>query len=235
MSSRVKYTRTIEIVVRRGEFADNTALMLAFKPNGSTHDAQYPICWKTAEFSAKEPGSTQVIYENQLVFGYPGMNEEGTVVEGLTTWSKIDPDYKTSLTQKDDHVRVFTDPPVKGQTDAVSVENMTDDHHDIALGFILEGHQQIPTPMIMFDNIDAGSTVAVEFVPKVSAYVTSRYRRGAVLRDPIKTPADSENPDGVETPEIWSANLADLKEHTLLMFTKNPVSGVYSLKRAMLF
>ncbi|KAG8834611.1 hypothetical protein FRC17_008092 [Serendipita sp. 399] len=165
-----------------------------------------------------------VIYENQLAFGYPQLSEDGVVLT-MATWGEVDPDQKISLKQNEAGVRTFTRPPVEGTKDAVSVDNLTEENQDLALGFVSDPGMP-PIPVILFDSVGAevpspDSGVVVRFAPLVSAYVTSQYEQGDVLREKIETPA------------IWSANMTNLKEYTTLFFSRNPTTGTYSFKQAL--
>ncbi|KAG8833563.1 hypothetical protein FRC17_010445 [Serendipita sp. 399] len=151
----------------------------------------------------------------RLAFGYPQLSEDGVVLT-MATWGEVDPDQKISLKQNEAGVRTFTRPPVEGTKDAVSVDNLTEENQDLALGFVSDPGMP-PIPVMLFDSV--GGRGPVRTVGFRLCYIP--YEQGDVLREKIETPA------------IWSANMTKLKEYTTLFFSRNPTTGTYSLKQAL--
>ncbi|KAG8830961.1 hypothetical protein FRC18_007318 [Serendipita sp. 400] len=128
---------------------------------------------------------------------------------------------KPSLKRKEDEA------PVAGQQGAVSVENKTDEDQEVVLGFASD---PAPTPILYFDAVSntfdpissPDADVLTQFTPIVSAYVTSQYQQGQIMKN------------GVEVKPIWTAEMSSLKETTVLIFSRDKTTGEFYLGPAVM-
>jgi hypothetical protein len=65
-----------------------------------------------------------------------------------------------------------------------------------------------------------GSHVTAKFTPVLRAYITSDYQETAIIRGAIDTPA------------IWSQDLAALSDSTTWNLTRDPATGHYTIEEA---
>ncbi|KAG8854916.1 hypothetical protein FRB91_002976 [Serendipita sp. 411] len=212
----VKYHRAISIV-EQGDLPNDTTLMLSFHTVDNTFKPQYSVCWVVGTFPANRPGQMPAFYNNQLVFVYPNVDPETNIVYPQT-WREVDIGQKTSLEKKEDGVHVFTT-PVAGQQGAVVVENKTEEDRDLVLGFASD---PTPTPILYFDAVSPDADVLTQFTPIVSAYVTSQYQQGQIMKN------------GVEVKPIWTAEMSSLKETTVLIFSRDKTTGEFYLGPAVM-
>ncbi|KAG2125971.1 hypothetical protein DEU56DRAFT_823540 [Suillus clintonianus] len=127
---------------------------------------------------------------------------DGNIIDAETC-VKINDSEKTSLTESN-NVFHFS-PPQAGTSGILQAVNNTGAIQDIAVE--LTAHRD-------------GSHVTAEFTPVLRAYITSDYQETAILRGAIDTPA------------VWSQNLAGLKESTTWTLTRDLASGRYSIVQA---
>ncbi|KAG1777086.1 hypothetical protein EV702DRAFT_1105712 [Suillus placidus] len=162
----------------------------------------FPVVWKVSKF-----GKT-----GGLAFTKPQV-ENGNIIDAAT-YVKINDSEKTTLTEADG-VYQFSAPQA-GTTGVLQAMNSTGDAQDIAVGFMNKG-ESMPTPALFFNGVGDGSNVTAKFTPVLRAYITSDYQETAILRGAI------------DTPTIWSRNLAELAPSTTWSLTREPASGKYTL------
>ncbi|KAG8752526.1 hypothetical protein FRC14_006975 [Serendipita sp. 396] len=158
------------------------------------------------------------IYDNQLAFVYPRIDPETNIIYPKT-WQDIDIGQKTSLEKKSSGVCVFT-APVAGQQGAIVVENKTKENQDLVLGFGSDPGMP-PTPILCYDAVGPDAAVLTQFTPIASAYVTPQYQQGQIMKN------------GVNLSPIWTADMSALKETTVLMFSRDRVTGAFHLQPAV--
>ncbi|KAG2125970.1 hypothetical protein DEU56DRAFT_823534 [Suillus clintonianus] len=204
------------LTFQSNDLGKDVSLMLTFDKNmeGSLYRDVFPVVWKVSSFRKTGPYKAHATYTSQLAFSKPQL-VDGNIV-GAETCVKINDGEKTSLTESN-NVFHFS-PPQAVTSGVVQAVNNTGDTQDIAVGFMNKG-DLIPTPALFFSGVKDGRDVMAEFIPVLRAYITSDYPETAVLPEPVDTPA------------IWSQNLAALKESTTWTL-KRDASGHYSIVQA---
>ncbi|KAG8854917.1 hypothetical protein FRB91_002977 [Serendipita sp. 411] len=208
-----QFTRTLYIV-NQGDLPDDTTLMLSFEPIEGLYRDTYPVCWRVGTFAAEKPGAMIVTYKNQLAYTRPQVLN-GNIVS-CSTWQNINVGQKTTLNKNSNGVYSF-DGVSAGQDGYLIAANNCGDIQEMSIGFETTPGMP-PSQVLYFDNIGQGSNVTTQFTPLLSAYVTSQYQQTEILRGEI------------QTPNIWTQDLAKLKETTTLIFSRNKATGQYSLK-----
>ncbi|KAG8867425.1 hypothetical protein FRC20_005798 [Serendipita sp. 405] len=145
----------------------------------------------------------------------PYVDPETNVVYAKT-WQEVDIGQKPSLKRKEDEA------PVAGQQGAVSVENKTDEDQEVVLGVTRFASDPASTPILYFDTVSPDTDVLTQFTPIVSAYVTSQYQQGQIMKN------------GVEVKPIRTAEMSSLKETTVLVFSQDKTTGEFHLGPALM-
>ncbi|KAG2339415.1 hypothetical protein BDR05DRAFT_891829, partial [Suillus weaverae] len=161
------------------------------------------------------PFRAQATYTSQLAFSIPQV-ENGNIIDAETC-VKINDSEKTTLTEAN-NVYSFSAPQA-GTAGVLQAVNSTGDVQDIAVGFMSKG-QLMPTPALYFNGVGDGSHVSAKFTPVLRAYITSDYQETAIIRGAIDTPA------------IWTRNLAELAPSTTWNLTRDPATGRYTIAQA---
>jgi hypothetical protein len=172
----------------------------------------FPIVWKVSTFGKEGAYRAQATYTNQLAFSKAQVVNGNLISAG--TCVKINDSEKTTLTQAND-VYHFSAPQA-GTSGILQAENKTGAVQDIAVGFMNKG-DLMPTPALYFNDVGDGSSVKAQFTPILRVYVTSDYQETAILRGAIDTPA------------IWTQDLAALAESTTWTLKRDMATGHYSI------
>ncbi|KAG2037053.1 hypothetical protein BDR03DRAFT_958420 [Suillus americanus] len=146
---------------------------------------------------------------------------KGQVVDGnfisAGTSVQINVGQKTKLTEARGDYSFST--PEAGSSGFLQAVNNTGAIQDIAVGFHNKG-DLMPTPALYFDEVGDGSQVTAQFTPILRVYITSDYQETAILRGAIDTPA------------IWTQDLAALAEITTWNLKRDTGTGHYTIVRA---
>ncbi|KAG1724084.1 uncharacterized protein EDB91DRAFT_144090 [Suillus paluster] len=175
----------------------------------------FPVVWRVSKFGKTGPYRMLATYTSQLAFSIPQV-VSGNIVDAETC-VKINDGEITTLTDVND-VFHFS-PPKAGITGVLQAANKTGAIQDMAIGFMNPG-DLMPKPALFFNEVGDGSNVTARFTPVLRAYITSDYQETAILRGAIDTPA------------IWSKNLAALPESTIWNLKRDPANGHYSITQA---
>ncbi|KAG1777069.1 hypothetical protein EV702DRAFT_1105493 [Suillus placidus] len=194
---------TRNLTFQSNELGKDVSIMLTFDgAMEGLYEDFFPVVWKVSKF-----GKT-----GGLAFSKPQV-ENGNIIDAATC-VKINNSEKTTLTEANE-VYQFSAPKA-GTTGVLQAVNSTGAVQDIAVGFMSKG-QLMPTPALYFNGVGDGSHVTAKFTPVLRAYITSDYQETAILRGAIDTPA------------IWSRNLAELAPSTTWTLTRDPASGKYTI------
>ncbi|KAG1777508.1 hypothetical protein EV702DRAFT_1101677 [Suillus placidus] len=204
---------TRNLTFQSNELGKDVSIMLTF--NGAMeglYEDFFPVVWKVSKFGKTGSYSAKATYTSQLAFSKPQV-ENGNIIDAATC-VKINNSEKTTLTEANE-VYQFSAPKA-GTTGVLQAVNSTGAVQDIAVGFMSKG-QLMPTPALYFNGVGDGSHVTAKFTPILCAYITSDYQETAILRGAIDTPA------------IWSRNLAELSPSTTWSLTRDAASGKYMI------
>ncbi|KAG1777082.1 hypothetical protein EV702DRAFT_1105693 [Suillus placidus] len=204
---------TRNLTFQSSDLGKEASIMLTFDgAMEGLYEDFFPIVWKVSKFGKTGPYRAHATYTSQLAFSKPQL-ENGNIIDAETC-VKINDSEKTTLTEADDVFQFSA--PQAGTTGVLQAVNSTGAVQDIAIGFMNKG-DLMPTPALYFSGVGDGSHVSAKFTPVLRAYITSDYQETAILRGAIDTPA------------IWSRNLAELSPSTTWSLTREPASGKYTL------
>jgi hypothetical protein len=154
-------------------------------------------------------------YKNQLTFIKPQVS--GDIIVGASTWVDINTGQQTTLT---DSTGVFSfstpvaEPPPP--TTAFQAINKTEAPQALGVGFDT-GKQFPPATALFFNPVPVNYNLTAEFTPTLTAYVVTNYQKNQILRGAI------------QSPPIWSQNLAGLDATTSWTFAKDSTTGDFTL------
>ncbi|KAG1742123.1 hypothetical protein EDB19DRAFT_1702133 [Suillus lakei] len=204
---------TRNLTFQSNDLGKEATIMLTFDADmEGLYEDFFPVVWKVSKFGKTGPYRAHATYTSQLAFSKPQV-VDGNIIDAETC-VKINDSEKTSLTEAND-VYHFS-PPQAGTSGVLQAVNNTGAIQDIAVGFMNAG-DLMPKPALYFKEVGDGSHVTAEFTPVLRAYITSDYQETAIIRGAIDTPA------------IWSQNLAALPEHTTWTLKRDAASGHYSV------
>ncbi|KAG1846404.1 hypothetical protein DFJ58DRAFT_799177 [Suillus subalutaceus] len=172
----------------------------------------FPVVWKVSKFGKTGPYRAHATYTSQLAFSKPQV-VDGNIIDAETC-VKINDSEKTTLTEAND-VYHFS-PPHAGVSGVLQAVNSTGAIQDIAVGFMSPG-DLMPKPALYFNGVGDGSHVTARFTPVLRAYITSDYQETAIIRGAIDTPA------------IWSQDLAGLADSTTWTLKRDAATGHYTM------
>ncbi|KAG2037046.1 hypothetical protein BDR03DRAFT_1092153 [Suillus americanus] len=172
----------------------------------------FPVVWKVSTFGQTGSYRARATYTSQLAFSKPQV-VDGNIIDAETS-VKINVSEKTTLTEAND-VYHFS-PPQAGASGVLQAVNSTGDVQDIAVGFMSPG-DLMPKPALYFNGVGDGSHVTARFTPVLRAYITSDYQETAIIRGAIDTPA------------IWSHDLAGLAQSTTWTIKLDAATGHYTI------
>ncbi|KAG1870513.1 hypothetical protein C8R48DRAFT_85691 [Suillus tomentosus] len=188
-------------------------LMLAFDADiEGLYEEFFPVVWKVSKFGETGPYRTRVTYTSQLAFSKPQV-VDGNIIDAETA-VKINVSERTTLSEAND-VYHFS-PPQPGASGVLQAVNETGAIQDIAVGFMSPG-DLMPQPALYFNGVGDGSHVTARFTPILRAYITSDYQETAIIRGAI------------DTPVVWSQDLAALAESTTWTLTRDLSNGHYTI------
>ncbi|KAG1771183.1 hypothetical protein EV702DRAFT_1137405 [Suillus placidus] len=208
------FTRSLTFL--SNDLGNEASIMLTFDGDmEGLYEDFFPVVWKVSTFGEAGSYAAKATYTSQLAFSKPQVRI-GNIINAETC-VKINDGEKTTLTEADG-VYQFSAPQA-GTTGVLEAMNSTGAVQDIAVGFMSMG-QLMPTPALYFNGVGDKSHVTAKFTPVLRAYITSDYQETAILRGAIDTPA------------IWSRNLAELAPSTTWILTHDPASGKYTIAQA---
>ncbi|KAG1864412.1 hypothetical protein F4604DRAFT_1928864 [Suillus subluteus] len=114
---------------------------------------------------------------------------------------------------------VKINPPQAGTSGVLQAVNKTGAVQDLAVGFLNKG-DLMPTPALYFNEVGDESSVKAQFTPILRVYITSDFQETAILRGAIDTPA------------IWTQDLAALAENTTWNLKHDTATGRYTVVQA---
>jgi len=209
------FTRNLTFVAN--DLGREATLLLVFDDTGipGQYRTIFPVAWKVSTFGASGAYSLKVTYHSE--FGFTRA-ESGGIVEA-SAFIHMNPGEKTIL-EKQGGVYQFTRPSlIQPPSPNMEVENGTSEHQDIGFG-IFSQPERPPQDILLFDNLNAGSIAQIgQFNPIISAYVTSDYKQGQILRGQPTVPV------------ILKENLAHLEQDTIWKLEYNPASGQFHIVR----
>jgi hypothetical protein len=207
---------TRNLTFQSNDLGKEVTLMLTFDADmEGLYEDFFPVVWKATKFGKSGPYRSEATYTSQLAFSKPQV-VNGNIIDA-STCVKINVGEKTSLTEANEVYHFST--PATGVHGVLQAVNNTEAVQDIAVGFMTKG-DLMPKPALYFNEVGDGSHVTAKFTPVLRAYITSDYQETAIIRGAIDTPA------------IWSQDLAALSESTIWNLTRDPATGHYTIERA---
>ncbi|KAG1813789.1 hypothetical protein EV424DRAFT_1541646 [Suillus variegatus] len=201
------------LTFQSNDLGKEATLMLAFDADiEGLYEEFFPVVWKVSKFGETGPYRTRATYTSQLAFSKPQV-VDGNIVDAETA-VKINVSERTTLTEAND-VYHFS-PPQPGASGVLQAVNATGAIQDIAVGFVSPG-DLMPQPALYFNGVGDGSHVTARFTPILRAYITSDYQETAIIRGAI------------DTPVVWSQDLAALAESTTWTLSRDPSNGHYTI------
>ncbi|KAG1770429.1 hypothetical protein EDD22DRAFT_948379 [Suillus occidentalis] len=197
------------------DLGKEATLMLTFDAMDGLYEEFFPVVWKVCKFGKSGPYRAHATYTSQLAFSKPQV-VDGNIIDAETC-VKINVGEKTFLTEANE-VYHFS-PPLAGSSGVLQAVNNTGAIQDIAVGFMIKG-DLMPQPALYFNEVGDGSNVTAQFTPVLRAYITSDYQETAIIRGAIDTPA------------IWSQNLAAISESTTWNLNRDAATGHYTIVQA---
>ncbi|KAG2339417.1 hypothetical protein BDR05DRAFT_1003378 [Suillus weaverae] len=208
------FTRNLNF--QSNDLGKEATIMLTFDADmEGLYEDFFPVVWKVSTFGKTGAYAASATYTSQLAFSRAQVVDENLI--RAETSIKINNSEKTTLTEAN-NVYSFSAPQA-GTTGVIEAMNSTGDVQDIAVGFVKKG-ELMPTPALYFNGVGDGSHVSAKFTPVLRAYLTSDYQETAILRGAIDTPA------------IWTRNLAELAPSTTWNLARDPASGRYTITQA---
>ncbi|KIJ09679.1 hypothetical protein PAXINDRAFT_172409 [Paxillus involutus ATCC 200175] len=202
---------------------------LTFKSNDLGHDATLvlifdkdiqgiyrdtsQVCWKALEFPAQGQYSANATFQNQIAFVKPEV--EGGVIVGASAYTFVGFGQQTTLTKDGNNAYKFSTPAVV--MGLPGMKNGCPDSEDVAMGIAGSNPGAPPVPALYFSDVPSKALLNSQFNPDLSAYITSQYREGEIIRGQVSSPV------------IWNYNLARLRESTTWALTYDPATGQYML------
>ncbi|KAG2748127.1 hypothetical protein P692DRAFT_20834281 [Suillus brevipes Sb2] len=208
------FTRNLTFQSNNLEKEATLVLTFDVDTNG-LYDEFYPVVWRVFSFRKNGSYRNQATYTNQLAFFKPQV-VEANIIDALAC-VELNVGEKTSLTEAND-VYSFSS-PVAGINDVLQAVNNTDDVQDIAVGFMTRG-DLMPKPVLYYNEVGDGSHVMAQLNTVLRAYITSDYEENTILRESI------------DTPELWSHDVAALPESTTWNLKYDSSSGRYTIVQA---
>ncbi|KAG8854914.1 hypothetical protein FRB91_002974 [Serendipita sp. 411] len=159
-----------------------------------------------------------VFYNTQRPYVDPETN-----VVYAKTWQEVDIGQKPSLKRKEDEVHILTASSLICQpgwgSDSLILGNSSASRLQGSPSFASD---PASTPILYFDTVSPDTDVLTQFTPIVSAYVTSQYQQGQIMKN------------GVEVKPIRTAEMSSLKETTVLVFSQDKTTGEFHLGPALM-
>ncbi|KAG2356354.1 hypothetical protein BDR07DRAFT_1339882 [Suillus spraguei] len=207
---------TRNLTFQSNDLGKEATIMLTFDADmKGLYEDFFPVVWKVSKFGQTGPYRAHATYTSQLAFSKPQV-VDGNIIDAETS-VKINVSEKTSLTEASE-VYHFSSPE-SGIAGVLQAVNNTGAIQDIAVGFMTPG-DLMPKPALYFNGVGDGSHVTAQFTPVLRAYITSDYEETAIIRGAIDTPA------------IWSQDLAGLAESTTWTLKRDLATGRYTLVQA---
>lgn len=204
---------TRNLTFQSNNLGKEATIMLTFDADmEGLYEDFFPVVWKVSTFGKTGPYEAHATYTSQLAFSKPQV-VDGNIIDAETS-VKINVSEKTTLTVAND-VYHFS-PPQAGVAGVLQAVNSTGDVQDIAVGF-MSPKELMPKPALYFNGVGDGSHVTARFTPVLRVYVTSDYQQTAIIRGAIDTPA------------IWSQDLAELAESTTWTLNRDAATGHYTI------
>ncbi|KAG1864399.1 hypothetical protein F4604DRAFT_2028187 [Suillus subluteus] len=201
---------TRNLTFQSNDLGKEATIMLTFDADmEGLYEDFFPVVWKVSKFGKDGAHAT---YTSQLAFSKPQV-VDGNIIDAETC-VKINDSEKTTLTEAND-IYHFS-PPHAGVSGVLQAVNSTGSIQDIAVGFMSPG-DLMPKPALYFNGVGDGSHVTARFTPVLRAYITSDYQETAIIRGAIDTPA------------IWSQDLAGLAESTTWTLKRDAATGHYTM------
>ncbi|KAG2153859.1 hypothetical protein DEU56DRAFT_771423 [Suillus clintonianus] len=200
------------LTFQSNDLGKEATLMLTFDTMEGLYEDFFPVVWKVSTFGKTGPYRAHATYTSQLAFSIPQVLA-GNIVDAETS-VKINDSEKTVLTQAN-NVYHFS-PPQAGTSGVLQAVNNTGALQNIAVGFVAPG-ELMPKPALFFEGVGDESHVTAKFTPVLRAYITSDYQETAIIRGAIDTPA------------VWTQNLAGLAASTTWELKRDLASGHYTI------
>ncbi|KAG1759462.1 hypothetical protein EDD22DRAFT_141591 [Suillus occidentalis] len=207
---------TRNLTFQSNDLGKEASLMLTFDADmDGLYEESFPVVWKVAKFGKSGPYRANATYTSQLAFSKPQV-VDGNIIDAETC-VKINVGEKTFLTEANEVYHFSA--PAAGASGTLQAVNNTGAIQDIAVGFMTKG-DLMPKPALYFTDVGDGSNVTARFTPVLRAYITSDYQETAIIRGAIDTPA------------IWTQDLAALSQSTTWTLARDPATGRYTMTQS---
>ncbi|KAG1864398.1 hypothetical protein F4604DRAFT_1683400 [Suillus subluteus] len=205
---------TRNLTFQSNDLGKEATVMLTFDADmEGLYEDFFPVVWKVSKFGKTGPYRAHATYTSQSWMG---------ISSTLKPSVKINDSEKTTLTEAND-VYHFS-PPHAGVSGVLQAVNSTGAIQDIAVGFMSPG-DLMPKPALYFNGVGALTVQNAEMA--VMSLLGSLRSCGPTLLRTIKRPAIIRG--AIDTPAIWSQDLAGLADSTTWTLKRDAATGHYTM------
>ncbi|KAF8122947.1 hypothetical protein EV363DRAFT_1358039 [Boletus edulis] len=194
----------------------SATLMFIFDEADGLYQGRFPVVLQTSTFQSNGVSRANLGFVDQPAW-IDAREDQGAIV--ATSYQPLDYGQETTLLKDDRTGHFFFDVPKPGIPYNVTVENGTDDNRGIGLGFVKDigTDNEKLVPAYYWDNFVSSESIGATLQPILRAYVTSDYREGLILQDPISVAA------------VFEKDLLNLEPDTSWTLSYDPGSGQFSI------
>ncbi|CAE7226796.1 unnamed protein product, partial [Rhizoctonia solani] len=207
----------------------DTTIALVFEPDRAPglYRDHFPVVWKVFTFRSQGHPKKTIHYTPRLAFAYSQVDQDNLVesvawVEARVNSFRVYIRRRALISgQNDDSGELNLAGVNQADLDYFVCRNGSNSHANLSIG-LLKGdkHHQHYEPVCLWTGVRSNSEIATHFTPKVSVYVTRKYKVNERL------------PSEVETDAIWSQNLDELDDVSSWNLVERPDTGKFSIEPA---
>ncbi|KAF8132976.1 hypothetical protein EV363DRAFT_1162813 [Boletus edulis] len=199
------------------DLGTSATLMFIFDGAGGLYQGRFPVVLQTSTFQSNGVSRANLNFVDQPAW-INAREDQGAIV--ATSYQPLDYGQETTLLKDPQTGHFFFDDPKPGVPSNVTVENGTDDDRGVGLvGFVKDigTDNEKLVPAYYWDNFVSSESIGATLQPILHAYVTSDYREGLILQDPISVAA------------IFEEDLLNLEPDTSWTLSYDPSNGQFSI------
>ncbi|KAH9475605.1 hypothetical protein JR316_0012722 [Psilocybe cubensis] len=192
-------------------------LMLMFEPpsNGTLYKDLFPVCWKVLKFTPSGISAARVEYTADTGLLVPQRDTGNLVAASNAQRCQTG---QLCVMNTNDAGDNYLNPAVNGDPGVILCDFQTNRPADVAFGFFNKTGNKIE-PVLKWDGVGVGSTLAVQLTPKLKIYAISDYQETELVRGEIRSPL------------LFEENLIALPNFSEWIVSINPASKAVEIAR----
>ncbi|KAH9475602.1 hypothetical protein JR316_0012719 [Psilocybe cubensis] len=193
-------------------------LLLMFEPpkNGTLYKDLFPVCWKVLKFTPSGISAARVEYTADSGLLVPQRDTGNLVAASNAQRCQTG---QMCVMETNDEGDNFLNPAVAGDPGVILCEFKTHRPSEVAFGLFNKAGNKIE-PVMKWDGVGVGSTLAVQLTPKLRIYGMTDYQETELVRGEIRSPL------------LFEENLIALPNFTEWIVSIDPASNAIKINRS---